>query len=147
MPLIKDGDLLLLIKDMLDKRGLQSTRITQVKGHPDDELVRIGAVEQVNKYVNDQADSAADLGRRYVLSLTMMTKVVLHLIQWFGLLAACPKNAKLKGLLETLLGFPGLIVFGLEDDICVTQRDLAFWPFGLLKLLISVWVGFLLSNS
>ena len=34
---------------MPDKAGLQSTRITEVKGHADDELVWIGAVEQVDK--------------------------------------------------------------------------------------------------
>ena len=45
---------------------MRSTRTTNVKGHADDELVRIGAVEQVDKYGNDQADSSPDLGRRHV---------------------------------------------------------------------------------
>ena len=131
---------------MLNNRRLQSTRITKVKGHTDDELVRIGAVEQVDPCGNDQADSAADLGRRHVdacvidgsflrhvilgtllcvvyigsssrslvLSL-MMTKVDLLLILRFGLLAVCLRNAKLKGVSETLLGFPGMITSGLGD--------------------------------
>ena len=53
--------------------------------------------------------------RSPVLSLIMMTMVVLLLILRFGLLAACPKDAKLPGPLEMLLGFPGLIISGLVD--------------------------------
>ena len=63
---IKDGDLLLPLKDLLAERGWLSTRITEVTGHAEDELVRIGAVEQVVEYGNDQADSAAHLGCRRV---------------------------------------------------------------------------------
>ena len=63
--MIKDGDLLLLIKDMLSKRGLNTIRITKVEGHAGDERVPLGAVKQVDKDGNDRADQAADQGRRY----------------------------------------------------------------------------------
>ena len=48
-------------------------------------------------------------------SRSLVLSLILLLILWFGLLAACPKDAKLKALLETLLGFPGLMISGLED--------------------------------
>ena len=54
--LIKDGDLLLLIKDMLSKRWLNTIRITKVEGHAGDERVPLGAVKQVDKDGNDRAD-------------------------------------------------------------------------------------------
>ena len=61
LPLIKDGDPVVLIKDML---AVYSHH--RVKGDAVDQLVRIGAVEHIDVYGNDQADSAADLGRRHV---------------------------------------------------------------------------------
>ena len=55
-----------LLKTCWCKKGVQSTRITKVKGHADDEMVRLIVVEQVDTGANDQADKAADLGRRHV---------------------------------------------------------------------------------
>ena len=40
-PLMNDGDLLLFIMDMLNKRSLSTIRITKFKGHADDDMVNL----------------------------------------------------------------------------------------------------------
>ena len=64
--LLPDGDLLVLIERMLHIRGLDTVRISKVKGHADEAMVRAGAVRGLDKLGNDGADEAADLGRRRV---------------------------------------------------------------------------------
>ena len=64
--LLPDGDLLLLIERMLHFRGLNTVRISMVKGHTDEALVRAGAVRGLDKLGNDGADEAAAFGRRRV---------------------------------------------------------------------------------
>ena len=61
--LVKDGDLLLLIERMLHLRGLDTVRITKVKGHADEGMVLDGRVREVARIGNDAADEAADFGR------------------------------------------------------------------------------------
>ena len=62
----ESGDLLLLIEHMLNCRGLDTVRITKVKGHADDAMVLHGQVRQDDRLGNDAADEAADFGRRRV---------------------------------------------------------------------------------
>ena len=59
--LLPDGDLLFLIERMLHVRGLDSVRISKVKGHADEAMVRAGTVRGL-----DGADEAAEFGRRRV---------------------------------------------------------------------------------
>ena len=47
-------------------RGLNTVRISKVKGHADEDLVRAGAVRGLDKLGNDEADESADFGRRRV---------------------------------------------------------------------------------
>ena len=47
--LLPDGDLLLLIERMMHIRGLNTVRISKVKGHADEALVRAGAVRGLDK--------------------------------------------------------------------------------------------------
>ena len=61
--LVKDGDLLLLIERMLHLRGLDTVRITKVKGHADEGMVLDGRVREVDRLGNNAADEAADFGR------------------------------------------------------------------------------------
>ena len=60
--LVNDGDLLLLIEHMLRRRGLDTVRISKVKGHADDGMVLHGQVRQDDRLGNDAADEAADFG-------------------------------------------------------------------------------------
>ena len=60
---VKDGDLILLIERMLRLRVLDTVRISKVKGHADEALVRTGGVRELDQLGNDGADEAADFGR------------------------------------------------------------------------------------
>ena len=51
---------------MLNCRGLDTVRISKVKGHADDVMVLRGHVRQDDRLGNDAADEAADFGRRMV---------------------------------------------------------------------------------
>ena len=64
--LLKDGDLLLLIDRMIRRRGPDTVRISKVKGHADEGMVRSGQVREVDRLGNNAADEAADFGRRRV---------------------------------------------------------------------------------
>ena len=64
--LVNDGDLLLLLEHMLYRRGLDTVRISKVKGHADDAMVLHGQVRQDDRLGNDAADEAAGFGRRRV---------------------------------------------------------------------------------
>ena len=56
----------MLIERMLHFRGLDTVRITKVKGHADEGMVLDGRVREVDRFGNDAADEAADFGRRRV---------------------------------------------------------------------------------
>ena len=64
--LVTDGDLLVLIRRMLDRRGRDTVRITKVKGHADEGMVLDGRVRELDRLGNNAADEAADFGRRRV---------------------------------------------------------------------------------
>ena len=64
--LVTDGDLLLLVERMLHLRGLDTVRITKVKGHADEVVVLDGRVGELDRLGNNAADEAADFGRRRV---------------------------------------------------------------------------------
>ena len=64
--LVKDGDLILLIERMLRLRELDTVRISKVKGHADEALVRAGRARDLDRSGNKGADEAADCGRRRV---------------------------------------------------------------------------------
>ena len=64
--LVNDGDLLLLIERMLHLRGLDTVRVSKVKGHADEDMVLHGRVRREHKLGNYAADEAAEFGRRRV---------------------------------------------------------------------------------
>ena len=66
LELVTDGDLLILIRRMLDLRGRDTVRVTKVKGHADEGMVFDGRVRELDRLGNDAADQAADFGRRRV---------------------------------------------------------------------------------
>ena len=63
LSLSRNGDLLLLIGRMLRLRGLDTVRVTKVKGHADEGMVLNGRVREVDRFGNNAADEAADFGR------------------------------------------------------------------------------------
>ena len=47
--LVKDGDLILLIDRILEMRGRETVRATEVKWHADEGMVREGGVRQLDR--------------------------------------------------------------------------------------------------
>ena len=66
-----DGDLLIIIEKMIQLRGAQNLKITNVKGHADDDMVAVGRVRVQDRIGNDLPDRAADFGRRRVSDLVV----------------------------------------------------------------------------
>ena len=66
-----DGDLLTIIERMIHLKGVQSTKVSKVKGHADDDMVAVGRVRVEDRIGNDLADRAADFGRRRVPDLVI----------------------------------------------------------------------------
>ena len=66
-----DGDLLIVIERMIQQRGVQSVKISKVKGHADDDMVAVGRVRVEERVGNDLTDRAADVGRRRVSDFVM----------------------------------------------------------------------------
>ena len=50
-------------------KDVQSTKVSEVKGHADDDMVAVGRVRFEDRIGNDLADRAADFGRRRVSDL------------------------------------------------------------------------------
>ena len=65
LSLVKDGDLVSLVRYMIHVRGRDTVKVTKVKGHAEDVDVQQGRVRLVDKQGNAEADVAADLGRRH----------------------------------------------------------------------------------
>ena len=63
-PLVKDGDLVSLVQHMIRVRGVDTVRVTKDKARATDADVEQGRVSEEDKIGNDEADTAADLGRR-----------------------------------------------------------------------------------
>ena len=59
------GDLLLLVQGMFEKKGSGLTRVSKVKGHADDDMVRSDQVRELDREGDDKVDDA-DCGRRKV---------------------------------------------------------------------------------
>ena len=66
LSLVNDGDLLRKVQQMVRWRGSGSTAVSKVKGHADEGLVARGRVREVDRIGNNEADAAADLGRKRV---------------------------------------------------------------------------------
>ena len=65
MPLVKDGDLVALVRYMIRTRGRDTVRVTKVKGHAKDDDVQNCRVRLTDQQGNAEADAAADVGRRH----------------------------------------------------------------------------------
>ena len=57
-----DGDLLTIIERMVHQRGVQSVKVSKVKGHADDDMDAIDWVRVEDRVGNDLADRAAGFG-------------------------------------------------------------------------------------
>ena len=65
LPLVKDGELIALARNMIRTWGRETVRVTMVKGHAEDVDVQQGRVRLLDQQENAEADAAADSGRRH----------------------------------------------------------------------------------
>ena len=56
LELVTDGDLLILLRRMIDLRGRDTVRVTKVKGHADEGMVSDGRVRELDRLGNHAAD-------------------------------------------------------------------------------------------
>ena len=63
LPLVKEGDLLATIHTMLCLRGMDTVKVSKVKGHATQAMADSGDVRSEDLVGNKGADAAADLGR------------------------------------------------------------------------------------
>ena len=143
LELVTDGDLLILIRRMLDLRGRNTVRVTNVKGHADEGMVFDGRVRELDRLGNNAADEAAGFGRRRVgpavtdarrnlsgvcgrwylvldlhrLFIAISGAVVNH--DGFGGTFLCPREEGLFMLFVALLCFLVLLLFGLVNGLLV----------------------------
>ena len=64
LPLVKDGDLVAIVQHMLTAGGPDTVKVTKVEGHATEIDIEQGRVRAEEKFGNDEAHDAADLGRR-----------------------------------------------------------------------------------
>ena len=122
LELLTDGDLLILLRRMLDLRGRDTVRVTKVKGHADEGMVLDGRVREIDRLGNNAADEAADFGRRRVGNAVIDARRLLLLI-----------------LMMSLSG-PTLLVFWLSGFLSLVLC------IGLFMVGILVWGVFLMSS-
>ena len=154
--LVNDGDLLLLIERMLHRRGLDTVRISKVRGHADEVMVLHDRVREDDRIGNNASDEAADFGRRRVGPAVVDARrnlsgvcgrwylVVLDLHRFFIAIARACVN-KMVGVVLLLILWHGLQVLVLRDVArCVLFGIVLFCqgrldsgiPAGLLSLLL-----------
>ena len=73
--LLNDGDLIMLTGRILKQRGRVTVRVSKVKEHADEEMVRIGQVQELDWLGKDAGDEDADFGRRRVDHVTFQVFV------------------------------------------------------------------------
>ena len=123
MSFLVDGDMLLLFRSLVSKRGLGTCAISEVEGHADDEMVRRGSVRQVDKVGSDRADEAADFDKRRVT--VDVTECREHLVQacqhWFPI--ACDLHRLFIAIAQATVN---------DDGLGVTACNPLLWRAGSL---------------
>ena len=147
--LVKDGDLLLLIDWMLRLRGLDTVRISEVKGHADQGMVLDGRVRDLDRLGDDAADFWV-VGGLATLSLMLVViclgfGMVLHLILQYGLLMPSPRGVGWFTRFGTGHSCPCHLVSGARIGLmCLLllffAEDVAHWPYS--TCLLVKWVTF-----
>ena len=77
MPLVKDGDLIAIVKFLILVWVADTVKVTKFKGHATDADVEQGRVRLEDRLGNLEADAAADLGRLHQSEALMDARRVL----------------------------------------------------------------------
>ena len=106
---------------MLCLRGLDTVRISEVKGHADEALVRAGGARDFDLLGNNGADEAADFGRRRVFWW------IIYARRNFSGVCACWRPVVL-GLHQFFIAIARAVVSHVVD--AGTSMDLVVWSVG-----------------
>ena len=114
-----DVDFLTIIERMIHLRGVQSTRVSKVKGHADDDMVAVGRVRVEDRISNDLADRAADVGRRRVsdLIIDVRRRFLSACFSWYPVVLELHRSLLLSLVLLSMM----MVVLGL---LCILQFGL-----------------------
>ena len=154
--LVSDGDLLLQVQRLVRWRGTGNAAVSKVKGHADESLAALGKVREADRIGNNEADAAADLGRRRVHHAVAIARSVLngdgvsgttlHPVVWSA--AANPKRRKVEQGGRNFARLPGPVHLWASDwyqlpIACIGEGDVTAWPFsvGLLLKFAHFWVA------
>ena len=125
---------LLIIERMLRLRGLDTVRLSKLKGHADEALVRAGRARDLDRLGNNGADEAADFGRRrvpwWVIDARRTYSGVRRVVH------AVRDRSFLPGLPGIWDGKWGVVAVSR-----ITCRDVQLWPYSVSMLV--KWVAFL----
>ena len=72
LPLLKDGDLIVIVQHMIQAWGADTVGVTKVKGHATEDDVDQGRVRMEERLGNAEADTVAILGRPISLNQLWM---------------------------------------------------------------------------
>ena len=145
---VTDGDRLLLMARMLHLGGLDTVRITKVKGHADQGMVLDGRVREIDRLGNNAADEAADFGRRRVGNAVIDARRDLSGVcgRWYP--GALPKRRRLVHAVRDRAFLPPLPATWESEWVRVPASaigadDIAQWPYttGLLVKWV-VFIGY-----
>ena len=163
LELENDWDVIALVRKVVGHRGEGTIRISKVKEHADEEMLRQGYVRGLDNEGNQPADDAADFGRRRVgpevidarrnlasllpspvLWSIMMIVEVQSLTFSYGLLVLFPRGAGLfhavrnhaMQVVELLSGH----LVGSVSASAISAEDVGAWPYSV-GILVK-WVTF-----
>ena len=132
-------DLLLLIERMIHLRGLDTVRISKVKGHADEGMVLDGRVREVDRLGNDAADEAPILGVGELAILSLMLVVTC--------LGSVVAGTLLFLIFIVFFSLPYLVLWSIMMVVMVLLLILVWSAFALPKrrrlvLAVRDWVFF-----
>ena len=101
--LLLDGDLLILVQELVRVRGPATSAVSKLRGHADEGMVLEGRVRDLHRIGNNLADEAADFGRRWFNVATTDARRALS--DGFQFLGICiDSSVQLAGVLLIRMG-------------------------------------------
>ena len=138
-----DGDLLVIIERMIHLRSVQSTKVSKVKGHADDDMVAVGRVRVEDRIGNDFAGSSADFGGRRVSDLTIDVRrrflSACILLFWSFIVFSLP-SLVLWSMTMVVLGLLCILLFG-PVEVWPRSERFVFLPGSLLGFPVLLVLG------
>ena len=123
-----------LVERMLHLGGLDTVRITNVRGHADEGMVLDGRVRELDRLGNNAADEAADFGRRRVGIAVIDARRDLFAVcgRWYPVILDLHRfsSAISRAVVNQMVGwFSPVEVSALFLDLCNLFKGLNSWVY------------------